>query len=119
MLLFAGSMCFAKLGTGNIWGRMQFHELLMVFPGANATAELAEDPLVKLDTTYVDLILAMETMFPAPEVSGQEATAAGTSLLPIEEDAQQQPPLAIEPVTVPEDLQLRQADADNTLSPSV
>ena len=66
---------------------------------------MAEDPLVKLDTTYVDLILAMETMFPATEAGGPD-TAASSSLLPIEEDAQ--PPPAIEPVIVPTGMQSEQ-----------
>ena len=53
----------------------------------------------------MDLILAMETMFPVTEAGGPD-TAASASLDPIEEDAQlQPPPPVIEPVSVPTELQ--------------
>ena len=83
-------------------------------------AAAADDSLVKLDSDYVDLILAMETMFPT-EVSGAEAAADGgasASLEPIEEDAPPQLPPAIEPVIVPTDPQSLQESVDQH-SPNV
>ena len=93
------------------------HSLCGVSAGASSAAEVADDPLVKLDTTYVDLILAMETMFPATEASGPE-TATSASLHPIEEDVQQQTSPVIEPLTVPAEVQPGQPVVDSH-SPNV
>ena len=98
--------------AADLWGLWHPDMLHACASGATATAELLEDPLVKLDTTYMDLVLAMETMFPITEASGQDA-AVGTSLLRIEEDAQLQSSPAIEPVTLPADLQPGQAVVDS------
>ncbi len=100
-------------------GQWYVHSLCGASTGASTAAEVSEDPLVKLDTTYVDLILAMETMFPATEAGGPE-TATSASLHPIEEDAQlhvQHAP-AIEPLTVPTERQPEQPVVDSH-SPNV
>ncbi len=109
-----GPCCASFMYAPGIWS---LYSLCGVSAGANSAAEVPEDPLVKLDTTYVDLILAMETMFPTAEAGGPE-TATSASLHPIEEDARPPHAPAIEPLTVPTEVQPGQPVVDSH-SPNV